>query len=747
MTPLEARDGFREHLSPEEGKRLAPLSDFILSLVKSMLRTGYYTAGHPESVKSLRGLHSQLTSLMEGKKAITFVVRKTRDSSDVLVDGVLDEPLMMTAITPRGPGMVFAQKFAEFFDRKYLLSVTIKSSISREHFAKFIEIVTRPKAKASGSEEGRDSSEGEVLPGGVDEGEPKDDFTKELHEAGVFEITVVFNDERIGIGRQLIWWIEVVLSRLNKDLQVIPLLKNATPEEQRRHRDQLFDDIVRPMKQPENIKSVLVNLDVIKGEAAGGIDLESEILRRLGPALLGPTVELLVREMDERAGDLALARREEENPQRLERIVAHHEYFIGRIRNILAKCARILGKRRKEEDEGAVILLHKKGLITFGEIPRWLRDKIVVRELADDYIEMGEEFTGRLARPPSPEKHAAVVAQSIRLFRELLGRRLFRELRDIVEILKRQAAAESELRLNAAKGLEKIARIDVLEAMGGDFGELDWDKRKSLVDLLSAIGPATAGNLIGLLRQSEERAERRRLLTLLIGYGRAAVQPVLDELGNAAVAWRVKRNMLTLLVGIEDLGESADKAAVAARRHLHHGDYRVRIEAYAALFKILGKEAEPYLLHGLEDVHPAAKSKAVDLLGRLRSTDPKLLEWYIGVLNKRGEFEKEAEEEKVQVHAVHALGNLGNFKFTNGTSESFFIYLLQKEGLKLFARRKGKSIKKTKATGVRAAICDVLGKIGGPASVKTLREITKEGDSELRPHAERALRKIEARRG
>jgi hypothetical protein len=194
----------RKDLSPEERERVQPAAAFVMDLTKAMLRTGYYSPEHPGSQQAKHGLHESLLSCLQGAHEIMLTNHETRERNDILITGILDEPVNVRVLV--GPGMadLFVPKLREYFNRKGLVSFAIKQEITAEHFNRFVDIMSDPKVDRS-----KTTAVGELL-------------TKALVEQGITEISTVFLDDIIILERNLPWRVEMAIQRLAKDLKVLP---------------------------------------------------------------------------------------------------------------------------------------------------------------------------------------------------------------------------------------------------------------------------------------------------------------------------------------------------------------------------------------------------------------------------------------------------------------------------------------------------------------------------------------------
>lgn len=84
---------------------------FVLSFIQALLKTGYYTPGHPEASRAKEGLYDDLLSVLEGHREITFVAVTTKEKKDVLVDGIVDEPVSISSFMSKGWQRCLSQSF------------------------------------------------------------------------------------------------------------------------------------------------------------------------------------------------------------------------------------------------------------------------------------------------------------------------------------------------------------------------------------------------------------------------------------------------------------------------------------------------------------------------------------------------------------------------------------------------------------------------------------------------------------
>jgi hypothetical protein len=217
-------------------------SKFLLSFIQALLKTGYYTPGHPETSKARGSLFHDFFSIIKKHRELTFVVAAGKDTRDIMVDGIVDEPVELSSFMLKGMAEMFVPKFLAFFDRKNLSSFSIKSAITKSEFDTFINIM----------------SESPSLEAKVD---TREQLTLKLIKKSILHISTVFNIDLVGKERKLPWRVEIALTRLKKDLSLIPLYKNIQEEKITELKNMVFDDIIRPIRS-HNITSLRTSLSI-----------------------------------------------------------------------------------------------------------------------------------------------------------------------------------------------------------------------------------------------------------------------------------------------------------------------------------------------------------------------------------------------------------------------------------------------------------------------------------------------------
>ena len=225
-------DGIPEGLPPEEVERLqklqAKLTNFLLHLLQAFLRTGYYTPDHPESARAKEGLYQQFNILFESEDELTFLVREEQEQKEVLVEGLLPEAQKLSRMMIKGMGELYVPKFVQYLERKDFISLTLKSRMGQTEFTRFIDIMSDPSLVDTRRKQDQER------------------FTQALLSRGILNISFIFNEELLAPEREMPWRARLTLSRMRKDLKMIPLFQKMLKQEIHDIQRNLLRDALRP---------------------------------------------------------------------------------------------------------------------------------------------------------------------------------------------------------------------------------------------------------------------------------------------------------------------------------------------------------------------------------------------------------------------------------------------------------------------------------------------------------------------
>jgi len=692
-------------LSTEELLLRPLVSEFVVSFVKALSLSGQYTPDHPEVKRSVAALYQQFLAVLRGKTELTFLTRIGGDSKDVILDGIFAEATPLTTFMAQGTGDLFLPKLHEYFDRRHLLSWSIKANISPEEFEGFIAILSAFAAPAG--DRGTDVSA---------------ETARALAARGIAHVSLVFMDELVGRDRRLPWRVEMALTRLRKDLRMIPLYRKSDAAELHRAKAQVIEDIIRPVRRPDLLKAVLLNCDLIAKDlsAAGENTIELQLIERLPLGMVCPTAL-------EFAKDLAGIGSTDRTPQQ------------ERARNLLKPLVARLHDHSTPEGDRALSYLFDQKLLLLEELPPWLQEAIAAKRFVDVYLANEPQHLERLRGMTEDPTGAAPY---IRAVPELLRREKYQSALTILRGVESWSATDFSSAAAFKSLLESVraavAESDLVSALIERFRGGSTGVRQKVVEVLAALGRVGLPPLIDLLARSDDAELRRCLVAALAQIGAGALWAIRVALERPGLPARMVRDLMGVLAQIKGL-----EAGNTVQRFLHHSDATVREEAVAALARISGRQGEAELMAALKDPAPAVRRRALISLGSIGSSNPRVVDFLCEVVRKRHKGEPE-EDDQLQIQACQALAEVGRTvaSLIPGI-ESTLIQALVVDGGKGFFGRWGGSAGKSDA--VRGAICSTLGQIGGPEAAASLGRMLGEKSVLVRDRAARALKQLQGR--
>lgn len=154
---------------------------------------------------------------------------------------------------------------------------------------------------------------------------------------------------------------------------------------------------------------------------------------------------------------------------------------------------------------------------------------------------------------------------------------------------------------------------DTLENLLYEFRSNEDGKRKNAAKKLVKLGAVSAEPLLEMLKNSEDRYERSRIIQVLSDIGPASI-PAMRGFLQDDTPWYFVRNLMLLF------GRAGNRHHLQIiRPMLEHNDLRVQREALFSICNIGGKESEEIVLSALFYVNDKLKLDIVGMLGKIGS--------------------------------------------------------------------------------------------------------------------------------
>ncbi len=700
-------EGIPEGLPPEEIERLqklqAKLTDFLLHLVQAFLRTGYYTPDHPESARAKEGLFQQFKTLFEVEDELSFLVREEQEQKEILVEGLLPEAQKLSRMMMRGMGELYVPKFAQYLERKDLISLTLKSQMGQTEFTRFIDIMSDPSLID------------------IRRKQDKERFTQTLLSHGVLHISFIFNEELLAPDREMPWRARVTLSRMRKDLKMIPIFEKMMRQDLRDIRRNLLRDALRPNRQSDLLCAILRNSDLAATHENREEIIEDEIIAFLQKQYLLGTSKIFLREhialKQLKKGDVF-----EKKSDRLAKKVAHR-----------------LKETGNKEAENILEEFFRNQFIDLEDLTPTLKNKILLERLTDKFLNYTDQFFLQLDQAMEKEKFLAVSLSFVKIIPELIRRDRYSEILRILETLKIHFHEKRMWALLAGQILEEIGKGTVPLLLQEKFLTSKKEIRIAIVPIFVSLEVGAIAPLLTLLKTSEDQWVRKNACEALIQIGPVAAVYLLKELNQPEAPVETTRDILRVLGEIKSREWKAPLMEVL-KRYISHENPKLKEQALHTLCQVGGSEGEEIFLSSLSDPDLDVQKRAIWCLGMIKSS--RGVEKMMGML-KQISTTPSPQLEKLETQIYYAFGFSGNLAIEGKTLEQILIEVVEKRGIKGLL---GFLQKNPLSDASLMAICDTLGKVGTSESVKVLTKLEKSVKDPLLPKVKEALKKIGERR-
>lgn len=700
-------EGIPEGLPPEEVERLqklqSKLTDFVLHIIQAFLRTGYYTPDHPESVKAKAGLYEQFQSLFDREDELAFLARDDQEQKEVLIEGVLPEPQRLSRMMMRGMGELYIPKFVNYLERKDLISLTMKSRMEQVEFTQFIDLMSDPSFLDTHRKE------------------DKDRFISALYRSGIFNISFVFNEEMVlAPDREMPWRARVTLSRMKKELKMIPYFQKMSGQELQVIRKRLLEDAIRPLRTHELIYSVIQNSDL-----AATPENREEVIEDVLVGFL-PSLYFI--------GTTKLFLREHLNLKKLQK----KDHFEEKSDRLLKKFIVRLKGVETREGENLLEEFFRNQLVALDDLTPALRDKILLEKLTDKFLKYAEQFYQQLDQAKDKGRFITIAGSFVKILPELIRRDRYTEVLQIIETLKQHFHKKMMWALLAGRVLEEIGKGPVPLMLEEKFLTAKKEVRAAILPIFAALEVGSIPHLLNILRKSQDQWVRKNACEALIQIGTVAAVHLLKELEQQQTSVETTCDILRVLGEIKSEEWKAPLIKIL-RKNVTHEHPKLREQALHTFCLIAGKEGEEIFLSSLSDRSPEVQRRAIWCLGMIKST--RGAERMVELLKQIPQTPS-PQTDQLETQIYSALGLTGNVDIERRTTEQILIEILEKRGMKQWM---GLFQKNPLSEMALETICTALGKIGTERSIKVLGKVEKSCDETLLPKIREALRKIQDR--
>ncbi len=710
----------KKDLTLEERKKIKPSGDFLMDLTKAMLRSGYYSTDHPGSEGAKQGLYEKFQNCLGESREIMITKQESREKVDIMITGILEEPVNVRTLVGMGMAELFVPKLTEYFKRKGLVSFAVKNEISLEHFESFVDIMSDPKADT-----GQGSKIGRVL-------------SAALAEHGITEISTVFMDDLIMLELNLPWRVEMAIQRLAKDLTVMPMFQSDADEKIRTLKLQIIQDIIRPLRHPEFLKDLIINAYIIAKHVKSieTEDIEQVIIEAFPLNALLPTSHFIFEELkrlrEKHAENL-------DNPALVRRVDGVKRILKWVVRRLVLEDVR--GAQNFLEE------LYLNKVLAFEELPPDVQYLVNTIKMARDVQAHLPAYVHRMLHTETAGDAVVLVKFCRRVMPSL-----FEDNDWKIALLLTRAADRAGKENDAfskerslAPSPQRFIYKNLTKNLVAAYEKAEEPDRKIIDEIAGLLGPQGIEILSKVLTDCEDRHARKAATDALIKQGEMARLWVLKALDKPNQPWYLLRNALMILRFVGKGQQGIERS----RNFVSHAHPRVRDEALHALLTLKAPDAEQIVIDTLNDPDDKVLWRATTALGELAPLSPASIAKLIEMIREEIPEEKQAAAKhalKVS-NIIRAMGTMANIKniqvIEDAILDSAQLVSDQKKGI--FQRIKKSSPPLSKS--ILSATIATLGKIGTVKSEAFLAKLaeTKTSQAEAARAAAESIRRRYAR--
>ena len=672
----------------------ALLTDFVMRFTRAVSKASYYETGHQAAREAKAGLFDAFRQLTEGCPELTLLNQSNDVKRSMLVYGVFDEPTDLERVLMRGQADVFVPKLVSWFEGRSLLSISFKRSLEYDEFYRFVDLLAAPVHAARGEQK---------------------DFLAALAAQRIRNISVVFQDDLLS-RRKLSWRVAVALSRLKKDLSVLPLFEGRSSEALREVRLQVFSDVIRPLRHGPMIRELLLNCDLVASEVT---DLDQEDLELLVQEAVRP--EALPELLSGFAEDV-LATMGEGGPA-----AGGHQARITR------NLARRLARSPDAGKDAIFRQLYDYQLLKLEELPAALQDKVRIEQKVARFLEVAAAHLETFDRTASADLYQKHLDFFELIYPELLARFELDVVVRIALLVSKHRVAPDPFPGRAALAAAWLHGLHATPAGSEIIWQLmstDKVRRESLFTLCGVLGDGGVPLLFKALCECPTRSVRQEICDLLEELKEPTRPFLAAELDKRNLPWYFQRNLLNLVGRV-----GGEQARGLVERFLGDRHPRVRLEAILAACTLDPVGAEGILLWALDDPDPDIRRVSLRQLVQRKSAAPALFDHVRVQLRDLESLDDEARQ---------ACGLLASYTAGEGHDRAVdvLLELLQEDTKRgLWARLTAKDSEA--ADALKQAACQALGRLRARKAVPLLERLSEGRHKSLRTAASQALRLIQ----
>ena len=623
----------------------ALLVEFCRALARAMVEAAWYSPSHPDARKAVDHLLQSHTKLVEGQwgcQELHIATAAEGRFDEGLVSGVEAEPLRLSTLLHGTMGSHLNEQLLEFMSNNQLVSLGFERGLTRGDLEQFlVEVAQRVMAS-------RRAASGGKAPDRALAGVP---LREALDSLGIRRISVLSADEVVpGPNPKTSWLVRVNASRMLRSLRRLNLEQVDDGEQRTRLSRQVVSECFLSLGASWLRREFLVMAEGLPAPGVADAGSLQDLVARHMPESVRTSMAWELIGSFEDPGE-APERRDE-------------------ARDLLRVLSRGLTPEAGPASADLLMLLHRRGLLAFKELPELLQDKLRVQQWTDQFLGDPTTYLEKLRGIDSPTLLSDYLTAIRFIFRDLLARGRHKEVLTLLRTLDELASDADNpwRRALVEQALDWIRRVDVAPTLAEAARTEDDAHRKLILSILKSLGIQMLFPLLTLLGHVRTAPARKDVCDTIRDMGPPVIPILVQELLRITHPWFLHRNILML---IGELG--AREAEREVRRLLTHPHIRVREQAATTLVAIVGKDAEGDLIGALQTGDRDLQLRVVPLLVKVGCRDERFgdfLRHQIASL-----YGPENPDEALVGQCLQALTALGD-PFAGDEKKSFEVMLL-----------------------------------------------------------------------
>jgi HEAT repeat protein len=379
-------------------------------------------------------------------------------------------------------------------------------------------------------------------------------------------------------------------------------------------------------------------------------------------------------------------------------------------------------------------------------LPPRMQEQVFIEKWAARFLQAPEKFLQTIDQITDEVTYLEQVPVLVAVFPELIARKKFKELDDIVTLLERHGKEGGGFNGRAdvlERCMLKVNNEEVWRLLSESIQVEPPDVRSYLIRLFIAMGTGSVPPLLRILNETDRNDVTGAVCLALAQLGRPGALGLSEALGGRGLKHGTAVHLLSVL-GRVGLTETLPPI----RPYLRHPEPQVRDAALQAIFGVMGAAGAEHYLAALSDPDVQNVRRAMGYLARTNSKQEFFIRTLIQtIVDSPDETEGALGDLSVITTAIAALAHYGNVQLDEDqTVSTLLVDVFDKHGQRRLQRwlRRGR---RAEAVPIRLALCDALEKTGDPQAVERLENLDDEPNDRVQERMWSAALAIRTRCG